>query len=153
MCGDKLDQAQAAGHIFLDSMALPPDQASIVSFAGSGMLHIGLTTNRVNASNALDNISCGGISRMDVGLNSSFDEMTGPRRVAGHTPARCRDPLDPRHLPPTAPQSMWKTSRNSVDTGLLSGFDGITSPMYAHHFLHSGVLAIAAQRASLSIST
>ena len=87
MCGAKLTQAQAAGQAFLDNMALPPDQASIVSFAGTATLHTGLTTNRTQATNALYNITCGGISRIDAGLNRAFDEMTGPRRVAGHTPA------------------------------------------------------------------
>ena len=87
MCGDKLTQAQAAGQAFLDNMALPPDQVSVLSFAGTAMLHTGLTTNRTQATNALYNITCGGISRIDAGLNRSFDEMTGPRRVAGHTPA------------------------------------------------------------------
>ena len=87
MCGDKLSQAQAAGQAFLNAMALPPDQASILSFAGSGNLHAGLTTNRTQASNALSNIICGGISRIDAGLTRAFDEMAGPRRVAGHTPA------------------------------------------------------------------
>ncbi len=53
MCGDKLTQAQAAGQAFLDAMALPPDQASIISFAGSANLHTGLTTNRTQVSNAL----------------------------------------------------------------------------------------------------
>ena len=96
MCGDKLNQAQAAGQAFLDAMALPPDQASIVSFAGSGNLHAGLTTNRTQASNALSNIVCGGISRIDAGLTRAFDEMTGPRRVAGphagRHPAHRRQP-------------------------------------------------------------
>lgn len=87
MCGAKLDQAQAAGQVFLDSMALPPDQASVISFAGTANMHTGLTTNRTQAVNALYNISCGGVSRLDVGINRAFDEMTGPRRVAGHTPA------------------------------------------------------------------
>ena len=87
MCGDKLNQAQAAGRAFLDAMALPPDQASVVSFAGSGNLHAGLTTNRTQVSNALSNIVCGGISRIDSGITRAFDEMAGPRRVAGHTPA------------------------------------------------------------------
>jgi Mg-chelatase subunit ChlD len=87
MCGDKLTQAQAAGQAFLDNMALPPDQVAIASFAGTATLHSGLTTNRVQAGNALYNITCGGISRIDAGLNRAFDEMTGPRRVAGHTPA------------------------------------------------------------------
>lgn len=87
MCGDKLVQAQAAGQTFLQNMALPPDQASVVSFSGTSTLHTGLTTNRSQASNALYNIVCGGISRIDAGLNGAFNEMTGPRRVAGHTPA------------------------------------------------------------------
>ncbi|MCB0204052.1 MAG: Ig-like domain-containing protein, partial [Anaerolineae bacterium] len=64
MCGAKLDEAQAAGQNFLDSMALPPDQASVISFAGTGTLHQGLTTNRNQATNALYNITCGGTSRL-----------------------------------------------------------------------------------------
>ncbi len=87
MCGDKLTQAQAAGQAFLDNMALPPDQVAVISFAGTAAQHSGLTTNRVQAGNALYNMTCGGISRIDAGLNRAFDEMTGPRRVAGHTPA------------------------------------------------------------------
>ena len=78
MCGEKLTQAQAAGQAFLDNMALPPDQVSVLSFAGTATLHTGLTTNRTQAANALYNITCGGISRIDAGLNRSFDEMTGP---------------------------------------------------------------------------
>lgn len=87
MCGDKLTQAQAAGQAFLDSMAFPPDQASVISFASTALLHTGLTGNRTTAANALYNITCGGFSRIDAGLARAFDEMTGPRRVAGHTPA------------------------------------------------------------------
>jgi streptogramin lyase/uncharacterized protein YegL len=87
MCGDKLAQAQAGGQAFLDAMRLPPDQASVISFAGSANLHSGLTTSRSQAANALVNITCGGVSRIDAGLTRAFDEMSGPRRVAGHTPA------------------------------------------------------------------
>jgi Mg-chelatase subunit ChlD len=87
MCGDKLNQAQAAGQAFLDSMAFPPDQASVVSFASTAQLHTGLTGNRTQATNALYNITCGGLSRMDAGLTKAFEEMSGSRRVAGHTPA------------------------------------------------------------------
>ncbi len=87
MCGDKLNQAQAAGQTFFDNMAFPPDQAAVVSFANTALLHTGLTGNRAQAQNALYNITCGGFSRIDSGLNKAFDEMSGPRRVAGHTPA------------------------------------------------------------------
>ncbi|MCB0204054.1 MAG: SBBP repeat-containing protein [Anaerolineae bacterium] len=86
MC-DTMGEAQAAGETFLNRMALPPDQASVISFAGAATLHTGLTTHRADAINALNGIICGGTSRLDAGLNRSFDEMTGPRRVAGHTPA------------------------------------------------------------------
>jgi len=87
MCGTKLDQAQAAGKQFLDNMAFPPDQAAVVSFANTAQLHTGLTGNRTQATNALYNIVCGGFSRIDSGLTSAYTEMSGPRRVAGHTPA------------------------------------------------------------------
>ncbi len=87
MCGTKLNQAQEAGKQFLDSMAFPPDQAAIVSFANTAQLHSGLTGSRTQATNALYNIVCGGFSRMDSGLTSAYAEMSGPRRVAGHTPA------------------------------------------------------------------
>ncbi len=87
MCGDKLNQAQAAGQAFLDSMAFPPDQASVISFASTAQLNTGLTGNRTKASNALNGIACSGLSRIDAGLNKAYDELTGSRRVAGHTPA------------------------------------------------------------------
>ncbi len=87
MCGDKLNQAQAAGQTFFDNMAFPPDQAAVVSFANTALLHAGLTGNRTQAQNALYNITCGGFSRIDAGLNKAYEEMSGPRRVAGHTPA------------------------------------------------------------------
>jgi Mg-chelatase subunit ChlD len=87
MCGEKLNQAQAAGQVFLDSMAFPPDQASVISFASTAQLHSGLTGNRQQATNALYGMACGGLSRIDAGLNKAREEMTGPRRVAGHTPA------------------------------------------------------------------
>lgn len=66
---------------------------------------------------------------------------------------------DTRQVPPRPrvsagrAQSMWKTSRSSLDTGLLSGFDGMMSFMWAHHFLQMVVFAMAFQRASSSIST
>ena len=50
-------------------------------------------------------------------------------------------------------QFRWNTSRSSVDTGRLSGWLGITSCMWAHHFLQMAVSAMLAQRASSSIST
>ncbi len=87
MCGTKLNQAQEAGKQFLDSMAFPPDQAAIVSFANTAQLHSELTGNRTQATNALYNSICGGFSRIDSGLTSAYAEMSGPRRVAGHTPA------------------------------------------------------------------
>ncbi len=87
MCGPKLDQAQAAGQAFLDTMAFPPDQTAVISFASTAQLHAGLTGNRIQAGNALGGITCGGFSRIDAGLNKAFEEMSGPRRVAGHTPA------------------------------------------------------------------
>ncbi|MCO6453133.1 MAG: VWA domain-containing protein [Caldilineales bacterium] len=87
MCGSKLGQAQAAGEVFLQSMAFPPDQASVISFASTALLHSGLTGNRTTATNALYNITCGGFSRIDAGLIKAFEEMSNSRRVAGHTPA------------------------------------------------------------------
>ncbi|MBX7236221.1 MAG: VWA domain-containing protein [Caldilineales bacterium] len=87
MCGVKLDQAEAAGQAFLDNMTFPPDQASIISFASTAQLQAGLTGNRTQAGNALGSIACGGFSRIDAGLNKAFEEMSGARRVAGHTPA------------------------------------------------------------------
>ena len=47
---------------------------------------------------------------------------------------------------------MWNTRTRSFDTGLLSGFEGIMSFMYAHHLLQTSVSAIAAHRSSSSIS-
>ncbi len=85
MCGDKLNQAQTAGQAFLDSMAFPPDQASIISFAAVAQTHSQLTGNRQQAKNALNNIICGGLSRIDTGLNQAREELTSMRRVAGHT--------------------------------------------------------------------
>lgn len=85
MCGGKLNQAQAAGLAFLDSMAFPPDQASIISFASVAQTHAQLTGSRQQAKNALGNIVCGGLSRIDAGLNQAWEELTSMRRVAGHT--------------------------------------------------------------------
>ena len=50
-------------------------------------------------------------------------------------------------------QSWWKTMFRSRLTGLLSGLDGMTSPICFHQRWHTSVRAIAAQRASSSIST
>ena len=47
---------------------------------------------------------------------------------------------------------MWKTSRSSDETGLSSGFAGMTSFMCRHQRRQTSVEAIAAQRSSLSIS-
>ncbi len=49
-------------------------------------------------------------------------------------------------------RSMWNTSRSSVETGLSSGFDGISSHMCRHHLRQTSVEATAAQRSSLSSS-
>lgn len=87
MCGQYLSQAQAASQAFLDNMAFPPDQAAVISFAGTAQLHSGLTNSYLQASSALASILCGGSSRIDIGLNRAFEEMSGSRRVAGHTPA------------------------------------------------------------------
>lgn len=86
MCGSKLDQAQAAGDLFLQSMAFPPDQAAVISFASTAQLHTGLTGNRSQATNGLYSMLCGGFSRIDAGLQTALTEMSGPRRVAGHAP-------------------------------------------------------------------
>ena len=51
-----------------------------------------------------------------------------------------------------AARSMWKTSRSSRETGLSSGFDGISSRMWRHQRRQTSVDATAAQRSSLSIS-
>lgn len=86
MCGPKLDQAQAAGQVFLDNMAFPPDRASVISFANTAQLHTVLTGSRSQATDAINNITCGGLSRIDSGLIAALDELTGIRAVAGHTP-------------------------------------------------------------------
>jgi len=39
-------------------------------------------------------------------------------------------------------QSIWNTSRNSVEIGLLSGFDGMISFICAHHLRQIGVCAM-----------
>jgi hypothetical protein len=47
---------------------------------------------------------------------------------------------------------MWKTSRNSDETGLSSGLAGMTSFMCRHQRRQTSVVAMACQRSSLSIS-
>lgn len=73
-----------------------------------------------------------------------------PRRPVGSAEGR-----PPTSTPPVreSSQSMWNTSRRSFATGLLSGLDGMISPMCFHHRWHASVCATPFQRSSSSIST
>lgn len=80
----KLEAARAALLTFVGLAKAPPDQLSLVTFANVAGLNQPLTTDKARLRSALEAVITGAGTRIDLGLASARQELTGPRRAAGH---------------------------------------------------------------------
>jgi Mg-chelatase subunit ChlD len=79
----KLEAAVEAARALVDTLALPLDQAAVVTFSSDATLLVGLTGRRSEIGAALDRIAVGRQTRIDRGIAVAHEELTGPRRRAG----------------------------------------------------------------------
>jgi hypothetical protein len=79
----KLEAATEAARALVDTLALPLDQAAVVTFSSDATLLVGLTGRRSEIEAALDRIAVGRQTRIDRGIAVAHEELTGPRRRPG----------------------------------------------------------------------
>jgi Mg-chelatase subunit ChlD len=79
----KLEAAVEASRALVDTLALPLDQAAVVTFSSDATLLVGLTGRRSEIEAALGRIAVERQTRIDRGIAVAHEELTGPRRRAG----------------------------------------------------------------------
>jgi Mg-chelatase subunit ChlD len=79
----KLEAATEAARVLVDTLALPLDQAAVVTFSSDAALLVGLTGRRTEIEAALGRIAVERQTRIDRGIAVAHEELTGPRRRAG----------------------------------------------------------------------
>jgi len=79
----RLEAALEAARTFVDTLALPADQAAVVGFNGAAWVEVGLTGRRADVEAALARIPDGvrPQTRIDLGIEAAHRELTGPRRL------------------------------------------------------------------------
>jgi Ca-activated chloride channel homolog len=77
----KLDAAKAAGRAFLDDMALPGDQAAVLSFNSAVTVAQRLTGSRPGLLAALNGLATSPGTRIDLGLKAASAELLSPRHL------------------------------------------------------------------------
>jgi hypothetical protein len=85
MWGDKLARTRDAAREFLMFLELPPSRASVVAFNAEANLVVGLTANRRELLDALDQLPLDSGSRIDLAVEVAAEELTGVRRAPEHT--------------------------------------------------------------------
>lgn len=84
--GTRLDAAKGAAETFLHLLDFPTDQAGIVSFGTTATLQHPLSVDITSLANELYSLSVAGLTRMDLALTKSRQELTGPRHKTANTP-------------------------------------------------------------------
>jgi Mg-chelatase subunit ChlD len=84
MTGPKLEAAKAAAKIFVDLLALPQDQAAVVSFDREGRVEQPLTGERAALLTAIDRLQNRSGTRIDLGVLAGVGELTSVRQRAGN---------------------------------------------------------------------
>ncbi|MFQ5510146.1 MAG: VWA domain-containing protein, partial [Leptospirillia bacterium] len=82
----KLEAAVAAAEAFLDLLALPEDQAAVVTFNGGVQVVASLTGDRAALSKAFGRIVPGSGTRIHLGIEAAVSELTGPARRGENVP-------------------------------------------------------------------
>jgi uncharacterized protein YegL len=82
----KMDAAKQAGRAFLSEMALPGDQASIVSFNSTAATVQRLTGSRPALLSALSGLGTSGGTRIDLGINQAATELLSSRHLEANNP-------------------------------------------------------------------
>lgn len=79
---NKLSAAQSATTVFLNLIALPGNQAAIVSFASGAILNHALSADRASLIAALQSLTAHGLTRINLALSLSRDELASARHIA-----------------------------------------------------------------------
>ncbi len=82
----KLDAARRAARAFVGFLGLPADRAAVVAFNDGAALVQGLTGDRGAVERALDALPRASGTRIDLGLEKAFEELSGPRRNGANLP-------------------------------------------------------------------
>jgi uncharacterized repeat protein (TIGR01451 family) len=84
--GTRLDAAKQAAETFINLLNFPADQAGLVSFGSGSTLQHPLSTDSAGLINTLHSLSAAGVTRMDLALVESRQELTGPHHILTNTP-------------------------------------------------------------------
>jgi len=79
----KLAAAQAAARLFIDRLALPADRATIVAFNIEARVRQPLTGDKTALLAALDDLPTQSGTRIDLGLQTAREELTGANALPG----------------------------------------------------------------------
>ncbi len=83
----QLEAAQTAAATFIDLLNFPDDQAGVVSFDDAAYLEQPLTVDAADLHNALQLLTVGGATRIDLAFVASRNELNGPRHNPGNATA------------------------------------------------------------------
>ncbi len=82
----KLEAARDAAKTFVSQLVASRDQAAVIQFNSAATILAGLTPDPAIAGAALDRLTQGGGTRIDLGIDAARAELTGPGRRAGNNP-------------------------------------------------------------------
>jgi Mg-chelatase subunit ChlD len=83
MEGEKLAAAKRAAEAFVDRLALPADQASVISFDAEPRMLTGLTGDRIVLLDAIARIEWHPGTAIHTAIDAATDELVGPRHKDG----------------------------------------------------------------------